>query len=130
MSDTILEMISKELEQIAVFMKAHDDTMAQLVASATDEASQAQLKEIAAVRDRFVPAQAAFVKMVADERYGEVIGCHIIGHGAPDLISELSLARTVEATFHEIGRTVHPHPTLPEAIKEAAMAVTGKPIHI
>ncbi|MBI5342177.1 MAG: FAD-dependent oxidoreductase, partial [Deltaproteobacteria bacterium] len=53
-----------------------------------------------------------FVKMVAEERYGEVIGCHIIGHGAPDLISEISLARTVEATFHEIGKTVHPHPTL------------------
>ncbi|HZW37108.1 MAG TPA: dihydrolipoyl dehydrogenase, partial [Candidatus Deferrimicrobiaceae bacterium] len=57
-----------------------------------------------------------FVKMIADERFGEVIGCHIIGYGAPDMISELALARTVEATFHEIGRTVHPHPTLPEAI--------------
>jgi len=56
----------KELEQIAVFMKAHDDTMAQLSTRATDEASQAQLKEITALRDRFVPAQAAFVKMVAE----------------------------------------------------------------
>ena len=67
-----------------------------------------------------------FVKMVADDRYGEVIGCHIIGHGAPDLISEISLARTVEATFHEIGRSVHPHPTLPEAIKEAALMLGGE----
>jgi dihydrolipoamide dehydrogenase len=71
-----------------------------------------------------------FVKMVADERYGEVIGCHIIGHGAPDLISELSLARTVEATFHEIGKTVHPHPTLPEAIREAALMLGGEAIDI
>jgi dihydrolipoamide dehydrogenase len=71
-----------------------------------------------------------FVKMVADERYGEVLGCHIIGHGAPDLISELSLARTVEATFHEIGRTVHPHPTLPEAIREAALMLGGEAIDI
>jgi dihydrolipoamide dehydrogenase len=71
-----------------------------------------------------------FVKMVADERYGEVIGCHIIGHGAPDLISELSLARTLEATFHEIGRTVHPHPTLPEAIREAALMLGGEAIDI
>ncbi|MBI5420527.1 MAG: dihydrolipoyl dehydrogenase [Deltaproteobacteria bacterium] len=71
-----------------------------------------------------------FVKMVAEERYGEVIGCHIIGHGAPDLISELSLARTMEATFHEIGKTVHPHPTLPEAIREAALMLGGEAIDI
>jgi dihydrolipoamide dehydrogenase len=71
-----------------------------------------------------------FVKMIADERFGEVIGCHIIGYGAPDLISELALARTVEATFHEIGRTVHPHPTLPEAIREAALMLGGEAIDI
>ena len=71
-----------------------------------------------------------FVKMVAEEKYGEVIGCHIIGHGAPDLISELSLARTLEATFAEIGRTVHPHPTLPEAIREAALMLGGEAIDI
>ena len=71
-----------------------------------------------------------FVKMVADERYGEVVGCHIVGHGAPELISELSLARTVEATFHEIGKTVHPHPTLPEAIREAALMLGGEAIDI
>ncbi len=71
-----------------------------------------------------------FVKMVAEEKYGEVIGCHIIGHGAPDLISELSLGRTLEATFREIGRTVHPHPTLPEAIREAALMLGGEAIDI
>ncbi|MBI5577231.1 MAG: dihydrolipoyl dehydrogenase [Deltaproteobacteria bacterium] len=71
-----------------------------------------------------------FVKMVAEERYGEVVGCHIIGDGAPDLISEISLARTVEATFREIGRTVHPHPTLPEAIREAALMLGGEAIDI
>jgi dihydrolipoamide dehydrogenase len=71
-----------------------------------------------------------FVKMIAEERYGEVIGCHIIGHGAPDIISELSLARTMEATFHEIGKTVHPHPTLPEAIREAALMLGGEAIDI
>lgn len=71
-----------------------------------------------------------FVKMVAEEKYGEVIGCHIVGHGAPDLISEISLARTVEATFAEIGRTIHPHPTLPEAIREAALMLGGEAIDI
>jgi dihydrolipoamide dehydrogenase len=71
-----------------------------------------------------------FVKMVAEERYGEVIGCHIIGHGASDLIAEPGLARTLEATFHEIGRTVHAHPTLPEAIREAALMLGGEAIDI
>jgi dihydrolipoamide dehydrogenase len=71
-----------------------------------------------------------FVKMVAEERYGEVIGCHIIGHGASDLIAEIGLARTLEATFHEIGKTVHAHPTLPEAIREAALMLGGEAIDI
>ena len=71
-----------------------------------------------------------FVKMVAEERYGEVIGCHIIGHGASDLIAEIGLARTLEATFHEIGRTVHAHPTLPEAIRETALMLGGEAIDI
>jgi dihydrolipoamide dehydrogenase len=71
-----------------------------------------------------------FVKMVAEAKYGEVIGCHILGVGAPDLIAELSLARSVEATFHEIGRSVHPHPTLSEAIREAALMLGGEAIDI
>ena len=71
-----------------------------------------------------------FVKMVAEERYGEVIGCHIIGHGASDLIAELGLARTLEATYNEIGRTVHAHPTLPEAVREAALMLGGEAIDI
>jgi dihydrolipoamide dehydrogenase len=71
-----------------------------------------------------------FVKMVAEAKYGEVIGCHILGVGAPDLIAELSLARSVEATFREIGRTVHAHPTLPEAIREAALMLGGEAIDI
>jgi len=71
-----------------------------------------------------------FVKMIADAKYGEVIGCHIIGAGAPDMIAELSLARSLEATFHEIGRTVHAHPTLPEAIREAALMLGGEAIDL
>lgn len=71
-----------------------------------------------------------FVKMVAEERYGEVVGCHIIGHGASDIIAELGLARTLEATYHEIGKTVHAHPTLPEAIREAALMLGGEAIDI
>jgi dihydrolipoamide dehydrogenase len=71
-----------------------------------------------------------FVKMIADAKYGEVIGCHILGAGAPDMIAEVSLARSLEATFHEIGRTVHAHPTLSEAIREAALLVGGEAIDI
>jgi len=71
-----------------------------------------------------------FVKMVAEEKYGEVIGCHIIGQGASDLIAEIGLARTLEATFHEIGKTVHAHPTLPEAVREAALMLGGEAIDI
>src|SRR4030042_759329 len=66
--------------------------------------------------------------MVAEERYGEGIGCHIIGHGASDLIAELGLALTLEATFREIGKTVHAHPTLPEAIREAALMLGGEAV--
>ncbi len=71
-----------------------------------------------------------FVKMVAEEKYGEVIGCHIIGHGASDMIAEIGLARTLEATWEEIGKTVHAHPTLPEAIREAALMLGGEAIDI
>ena len=71
-----------------------------------------------------------FVKLVADGKYGEVIGAHIVGHGASDLIAELSLARTIEATFHEIGKTVHAHPTLSEAVREAALMLGGEAIDI
>jgi dihydrolipoamide dehydrogenase len=71
-----------------------------------------------------------FVKMIAEAKYGEVIGCHILGAGAPDMIGEMSLGRTLEATFREIGRTVHAHPTLPEAIREAALMLGGEAIDI
>lgn len=71
-----------------------------------------------------------FVKMVAEEKFGEVVGCHIIGHGASDVIAEIGLGRTLEATFREIGRTVHAHPTIPEAIREAALMLGGEAIDI
>ncbi len=70
-----------------------------------------------------------FVKLVAGKKYGEVIGCQIIGHGATDMISEVVLGKTLEATTLEFGRTVHPHPTLSEAIMEAALAADGEAIN-
>jgi dihydrolipoyl dehydrogenase len=71
-----------------------------------------------------------FVKFVASSQYGEVIGCQIIGHHATDLISEVVLGKTLEATMIEFGRTVHPHPTMSEAIMEAALAAEGEAINI
>jgi dihydrolipoamide dehydrogenase len=68
--------------------------------------------------------------MIADAKYGEVIGCHILGAGAPDMIAEMSLGRSLEATFREIGKTVHAHPTLSEAIREAALMLGGEAIDI
>ena len=71
-----------------------------------------------------------FVKFVVSKQYGEVLGCQIIGHHATDLISEVVLGKTLEATNIEFGKTVHPHPTMSEAIMEAALAVDGEAIHI
>jgi dihydrolipoamide dehydrogenase len=70
-----------------------------------------------------------FVKLVASKHYGEVIGCQIIGHHATDLISEVVLGKTLETTTIELGRSVHPHPTLSEAIMEAALAADGEAIN-
>jgi dihydrolipoamide dehydrogenase len=70
-----------------------------------------------------------FVKIVASKQYGEVIGCQIIGHHATDLISEVVLGKTLETTTAELGKSVHPHPTLSEAIMEAALAAEGEAIN-
>jgi dihydrolipoamide dehydrogenase len=71
-----------------------------------------------------------FVKLVAGARHGEVLGVHMIGHGVTDLIAEAGLARTLEATTRELRDTVHAHPTLAEALREAALAAEGEAINI
>ena len=73
--------------------------------------------------------EEGFVKLVVDKEYGEVLGCHIIGHGATDLIAEAGLARTLEATTTELSGTVHAHPTMAEAIMEAALLAEGRGIN-
>jgi dihydrolipoamide dehydrogenase len=70
-----------------------------------------------------------FVKIVAGKQFGEVIGCQIIGRHATDLIAEIVLGRTLEATTGELGHSVHPHPTLSESIMEAALAAEGESIN-
>lgn len=70
-----------------------------------------------------------FVKVVADAKTDELLGVHMIGANVTDLISEASAAMLLEATAWEVGSAVHPHPTLSEAIGEAALAVDGKSIN-
>lgn len=71
-----------------------------------------------------------FIKIVADARYGEILGAHMVGAGVTELLPELTLARMNELTAEEIARNVHAHPTLSEVIMEAAHGVEGDPIHI
>ena len=71
-----------------------------------------------------------FVKIVADKESKVVLGVHVIGPEASDIISEAALAIEMGATVEDIGFTIHPHPTLPEAIMEAAEAAKGTAIHI
>ena len=71
-----------------------------------------------------------FVKVIFDAKYGEWLGCHMIGTGVTEMIAEAVAARKLETTGHEILKTVHPHPTLSEAVMEAVAAAYGEVIHI
>lgn len=73
---------------------------------------------------------AGFVKIVMDEKYGEILGAHMIGPEVTELLPELTLAHMMELTPHEIARNVHAHPTISEAIMEAAHGASGQAIHI
>jgi len=79
-------------------------------------------------KPRIVGHPDGFVKVVSEARYDEVLGIHIIGPHATDLISEACVALRLEATTEEIARTIHPHPTLAEAVMQAAEAVYGHAI--
>ncbi len=70
-----------------------------------------------------------FVKVISNEKDGLVLGVQIVGPEASDLISEAALAMEMGATVEDIALTIHPHPTLPEAIMEASESASGKPIH-
>jgi dihydrolipoamide dehydrogenase len=73
---------------------------------------------------------SGFVKVISESRFGEVLGLHIAAPHASDLIHEGGLAIALEATLDEIAMTVHGHPTLGEAVREAAMAAQGAAIHL
>ena len=71
-----------------------------------------------------------FVKVVFDAKYGEWLGCHMIGHNVTEMIAEAVVARKLETTGHEILKSVHPHPTMSEAVMEAVADAYNEVIHI
>ncbi len=71
-----------------------------------------------------------FVKLIFEEKHGELLGAHMIGANVTEMISEIVVARKLETTGHEIIKAVHPHPTMSEAIMEAAAAAYGEVIHM
>jgi dihydrolipoamide dehydrogenase len=81
-------------------------------------------------RARMANETEGFVKIVADRKYDEILGVHIIGPRATELIAESVLALRLECTVEELIRTIHPHPTMSEAVGEAAHAVHGAAIHM
>ncbi|MBK7183510.1 MAG: dihydrolipoyl dehydrogenase [Bacteroidetes bacterium] len=75
-------------------------------------------------------AKDGFVKLIFDAKYGELLGAHMIGANVTEMIAEIVAIRKLETTGHELIKTVHPHPTMSEAIMEAAAAAYGEVIHM
>jgi dihydrolipoamide dehydrogenase len=71
-----------------------------------------------------------FIKVIRDKKYSEILGAHMIGPHATELIAEFVVGRHLESTVEEMDKAMHPHPTLSEAVAEAALAALGRPIHI
>ena len=75
-------------------------------------------------------AKDGFVKLIFDEDYGELLGAHLLGENVTEMLAGLVVARNLETTAHELIKSIHPHPTMSEAIMEAAAAAYGEVIHI
>jgi dihydrolipoamide dehydrogenase len=79
---------------------------------------------------RALNEKVGFAKIIADAKYGEILGAHLVGPEVTELLPELSLAQMMEITPAEIARNVHSHPTLAEVIMEAAHVAEGHAIHL
>ena len=75
-------------------------------------------------------ATEGFIKIIYDAKYGELLGAHMIGYNVTELIAEVSVARKLETTYHEVLNAIHPHPTMSEGVKEATAAAYGEAIDI
>lgn len=104
----------------------------------TEEAAKETGKEIKTGKFPFTAsgkasaegAKEGFVKLIFDAEYGELLGAHMIGAGVTEMISEIVVARKLETTAHEIIKSIHPHPTMSEAVMEAAAAAYDEVIHL
>jgi dihydrolipoyl dehydrogenase len=85
---------------------------------------------MASGKARAIGENEGFVKLIVGEPHGEILGAHIIGPEATEMIAELGLAITLEATWEEIEATIHAHPTLSEGVREAAEVAAGHAIHV
>ena len=111
------EVASVGLTEKAAKEKGYDIKIGKFPYTASGKASAAGAKD-------------GFVKLIFDKKYGELLGAHMIGMNVTEMIAELVVAKTLETTELEIIKSVHPHPTMSEAIMEAAAAANGEVIHI
>ncbi len=111
------EIASVGLTEKAAIEKGYDIKVGKFPFSASGKATAAGTTD-------------GFVKVIFDAKYGEWLGCHMIGAGVTDMIAEAVVARKLETTAHEILKTVHPHPTMSEAVMEAVAAAYDEVIHI
>lgn len=111
------EVASVGLTEKQALEKGYDIKVGKFPFSASGKASAAGTKD-------------GFVKVIFDAKYGEWLGCHIIGAGVTELIASVVVARRLETTGHEILKSVHPHPTMSEAVMEAVADAYGEVIHL
>ncbi|XCF05275.1 dihydrolipoyl dehydrogenase [Tamlana crocina] len=111
------EIASVGLTEKAAKEKGYDIKVGKFPFSASGKASAGGNKD-------------GFVKVIFDAKYGEWLGCHMIGAGVTDMIAEAVLGRKLETTGHEVLKAVHPHPTMSEAVMEAVAAAYDEVIHI
>jgi len=97
--------------------KGYDIKIGQFPFSASGKASAAGHKE-------------GFVKIIYDTKYGELLGAHMLGYNVTEMIAEIVVAKKLETTGHEILKSIHPHPTMSEAVMEATAAAFGEVIHL
>ena len=114
---TTPEIASVGMTEKAAIENGHEIKVGKFPFTASGKASAAGAKE-------------GFIKLIFDAKYGELLGAHMIGANVTEMIAELVVARNLETTGHEIIKSIHPHPTMSEAIMEAAAAAYGEVIHI
>jgi len=133
----VIAGLNSEFDNVAVPNAVFTDPEVATAGLSVEEASKSgyevsvgRFPYVALGRAVSVGETEGFVKVVADAKSGVILGVQIVGSEASDMISEASLALEMGATLEDVGATIHPHPTFPEALLEAAKHAEGKAIHI